>query len=268
MSNNQVGFQGITSNLSAVPGGEVGCTNDNVPTQLPSTTRVVGESGRQFLTTPVWDSVGCGTDNIVRVYNVNQCVYHNGLYYWSQRDGNISEPGVGEGWTDGKTICEVLANGGGGSGADAVNPVLLMSYTPTTPDGQPVILARPATTTNSLEAGGWVKQLQEWIVPKSGYYLADLRLQYSPNDVPTDQYTDRARGGLIVDGAFVTKVAGRGIDFGTGLINVSTMEKTLPELVRLEQGQKVGVAVAPLGADPAKAPSVTNMTVRLSYQTA
>lgn len=107
MSNeNQIGFiSGADCNVTAED--TTGCAVNRVRTQIHSTTKVVGQTGQQFVTVQVWDEVGCDEDNIVRMFNKDQCVFKDGLYYWSKEDGNITVPGDAK-WTDGVTACEML----------------------------------------------------------------------------------------------------------------------------------------------------------------
>lgn len=74
--------------------------------------KIVGKQAIQQMQLPVWDSIGCKEDNIVRVYNKNQCVVQDCLIYSSEVDSNIDEPKVGAAkvpptYKGGFTLCEV-----------------------------------------------------------------------------------------------------------------------------------------------------------------
>ena len=74
--------------------------------------KVVGKQAIQQMQLPVWDSIGCLEDNIVRVYNKDQCVVQECLIYSSNEDKNIDEPKAGSArvpptWDGGYTLCEV-----------------------------------------------------------------------------------------------------------------------------------------------------------------
>lgn len=85
-----------------------GCGHDqNSATLLPSTTQVAGKTGEKFVTVQVWDTVGCETDNIVRVYNKDECVFFEGKLYWSLENTNVTKPGTDK-WSKGRTICSAL----------------------------------------------------------------------------------------------------------------------------------------------------------------
>ena len=72
---------------------------------------VVGKKAVVEITVDVWDTIGCETDNIVRMYNTDDCVYVDGLYYWSLEDRNIDKPPSPR-WSKGYTKCAMLKPGG------------------------------------------------------------------------------------------------------------------------------------------------------------
>jgi len=126
---NQVGFGGGTSCATqTINTGDACNASQEDKTKLPGSTRVVGKTGEKFITVQIWDTIGCADDNIVRMYNKDQCVYKDGLYYWSITDGNITEPGS-DLWTTGITGCEMLKPSNSSTGTttltlDAVCAVL------------------------------------------------------------------------------------------------------------------------------------------------
>lgn len=87
-----------------------GCaTNDCQPVDK---LKVVGKQAIQQMQLPIWDSIGCAEDNIVRVYHKDQCVVQGCLIYSSNTDSNIDEPKAGAAkaeptWDGGYTLCEV-----------------------------------------------------------------------------------------------------------------------------------------------------------------
>lgn len=86
-----------------------GGVDDCTPTEK---LKVVGKQAIQQMQLPVWDSIGCKGDNIVRVYNKDQCVVQECLIYSSNVDMNIDEPKVGSTktpptWDGGYTLCQV-----------------------------------------------------------------------------------------------------------------------------------------------------------------
>lgn len=76
-------------------------------TEVEDKLRVVGKKAVMHITVDVWDTIGCDGDNIVRMYNEGDCVYTDGLYYWSTEDNNVDTPPSSK-WTDGYTKCEML----------------------------------------------------------------------------------------------------------------------------------------------------------------
>lgn len=58
----------------------------------------------------VWDDPGCAGDNVVRVYNKDECVFKDGYYYWSLEDMNVDMPPTAK-WSEGSTKCEMLKPG-------------------------------------------------------------------------------------------------------------------------------------------------------------
>jgi len=114
---NQVGFGGGTSCATQlIDTGDVCDTSQEDKTRLPGTTKVSGKTGEKFLTVQIWDTIGCDDDNIVRLYNKNQCVYKDGRYYWSLEDNNVTEPGSDK-WSTGRNTCEVLKGDAGTGGS-------------------------------------------------------------------------------------------------------------------------------------------------------
>lgn len=79
----------------------------DVVTQVEDKLRVVGKKAVMHITVDVWDTIGCDGDNIVRMYNEGDCVYKDGLYYWSTQNSNVDTPPSAK-WTDGKTKCDML----------------------------------------------------------------------------------------------------------------------------------------------------------------
>lgn len=59
------------------------------------------------LTIDVWDDPGCEGDNVVRLYNMEDCVTIDGYMYWPLRDGVVSQPPSVD-WSEPKTLCEAL----------------------------------------------------------------------------------------------------------------------------------------------------------------
>ena len=79
-----------------------------VKTNFPSTVKVVGKTGVCDIVVPMWDTIGCAEDNIVRLFDKGDCVCFEGLYYFSKKDENVSKPTNTENWTKGYTRCELL----------------------------------------------------------------------------------------------------------------------------------------------------------------
>lgn len=55
----------------------------------------------------VWDDPGCDGDNLKRVFNKDECVYHEGYFYWSKEDMNVDMPPSAK-WSEPSTKCEML----------------------------------------------------------------------------------------------------------------------------------------------------------------
>lgn len=85
---------------------ESNCNTVETPTIKP-TIKVSGKQAFVSLQIPVWDDVGCAADNIFRVYNTDDCVYHDGKFYWSLFDGNTDKP-PSQKWSEGVTKCSML----------------------------------------------------------------------------------------------------------------------------------------------------------------
>ena len=120
----QVGFGNSTGGCSSCGGGsstpstgsgiqyvDQNCPNGNCP-EVVDKLHVVGKKAIIDITVDVWDTIGCETDNIVRMYNTDDCVYSDGLFYWSLVDKNIDKPPSPK-WSRGYTKCEMLKPGGG-----------------------------------------------------------------------------------------------------------------------------------------------------------
>lgn len=115
----QIGFGNSSSGCSDCGGGsansgvhyvEQNCDKGDC-NEVVDKLRVVGKKAIIELAVDVWDTIGCETDNIVRMYNTNDCVYSDGLFYWSLEDKNIDKPPSPK-WTRGYTKCEMLKPGG------------------------------------------------------------------------------------------------------------------------------------------------------------
>lgn len=113
MSGSQIGFNnggctscsGGSTTAEGVVYKDVNCGTQT--TAVEDKLRVVGKQGVIAITVDVWDTVGCDSDNIVRVYSYGQCVYSDGLFYFSIADMNITKPPSSK-WSRGYTKCELL----------------------------------------------------------------------------------------------------------------------------------------------------------------
>lgn len=85
-------------------GNGCGCS-PKAKTTCASSTCILKKS--KCLDVDVWDDPGCATDNVVRVYNKDKCVEHEGYMYWAKEDMTISMPPSAD-WSEPKTICEAL----------------------------------------------------------------------------------------------------------------------------------------------------------------
>jgi len=122
----QVGFGNSTGGCSSCGGStststtgtgvqyvEQNCANGNCP-EVVDKLHVVGKKAIIEISVDVWDTIGCDTDNIVRVYNKDDCVYSDGLFYWSLVDKNIDKPPSPR-WSVGYTKCKMLKPSEGGT---------------------------------------------------------------------------------------------------------------------------------------------------------
>ena len=201
------------------------------------------------------------------------------IYHYTNGD-EVTKPhpaGGGGGYTPPKPVldCETgkmtLAGGDVTFGSDSCAPSIVMHTdyhqggaipNPTTPQAptQGVLTSAP-----NKSWGGWVKAGDERIVPKTGLYLVDPRLQYNNAQSDTN-HDNKIKAGLTVNGAYKTGVCvGSADDFGLSTDPTESREKTKPREVYLVKGDKVGIKYEPVG-DAAKAPLLVGMYVRLAWQ--
>lgn len=76
-------------------------------TPCEDTVTACNSSPTEFLTVTVWDDPGCDTDNLKRVFNKDECVLHEGYFYWSKEDLNVDRPPSAK-WSEPSTKCEML----------------------------------------------------------------------------------------------------------------------------------------------------------------
>jgi len=102
---NQIGFSGDgMSNCNS----ETQCNPDLEYITRP-TVRVVGHTGYCDIRVPMWDTIGCEDDNIVRMYNKGQCTCLDGEYWFAKHDKVVSKPGTSDAdWEGPYTKCELL----------------------------------------------------------------------------------------------------------------------------------------------------------------
>lgn len=97
--------------MSMIKYVDQGCVAGDCPPTVDKL-KVVGKQAIQQMQLPVWDSIGCKEDNIVRVYDKDQCVVQDCLIYSSEVSSNIDEPKVGAAkavptYKGGFTLCQV-----------------------------------------------------------------------------------------------------------------------------------------------------------------
>lgn len=116
----QTGFGSSCGTSSNSPTGieyvDQNCGDGN--TEVVDKLRVVGKKAVIHLTVDVWDSIGCEDDNIVRMFDQGDCIYKDGLFYWSLEDMNIDTPPSAK-WSEGISKCEMLQPG---TGTGSVGP--------------------------------------------------------------------------------------------------------------------------------------------------
>lgn len=106
MSNN-VGFNtGANNNTCNLK--DDGCSSD-LQYIVEPTVKVTGHTGHCDIKVPMWDTIGCETDNIVRVYNKGECSCLDGEYWFATKDTVVTKPVAGStDWEGGYSQCELL----------------------------------------------------------------------------------------------------------------------------------------------------------------
>ena len=238
MNSKQVGFSGLLSDLDCKV-DDKSCEGDLViPTEISSTTHVVGKSGMKILTLSVWDTVGCRDDNIVRVYNKDQCVYHNDRIYWSLEDDNITEPGSSK-WTTGVTLCQALK---GTEGSRMATPALTAKFIPIDV-GSAIATSTPVINdSGAFSHGGFVYSdaNTKAIVPVTGLYKYDMRVQAGKLTSSTSD--DRVKGGFSVNGEVKNRIVVSGNSIG-GTSSSARYNVTKHTFIWLLKGDKIGLSV-------------------------
>jgi hypothetical protein len=214
----QVGFGNSTGGCSSCGGSsststtgsgvqyvDQNCPNGNCP-EVVDKLHVVGKKAIIDITVDVWDTIGCETDNIVRMYNTDDCVYSDGLFYWSLVDKNIDKPPSPR-WSAGYTKCKMLKPGEGG-----VPPTQMLF---------PVFSGRAGTINSTVDTtaqydtfvygfGGFptAAGISQVTVPATGVYRIEFRATCKKNNAA-------ASGGAVTVRRNGTPVPVSSINFGT-----------------------------------------------------
>ena len=83
--------------------GNCGCKPDTAPCEQ----KACINKNTISIDVDIWDDPGCEGDNVVRLYNTGECVFHDGYFYFSLEDMNVDKPPTAK-WSEPYTKCEML----------------------------------------------------------------------------------------------------------------------------------------------------------------